>query len=158
MPGAQFQAIHPEWERGFYRAAVPNIPLLKTAQLWLLCWSPKCMNRLLAVLGVVLGLCGCATAESARPSAKLDILPTAQVAGTSTADLTARRAQIFELIVQIQHEVELKAGLPMGVSIYDERSKLAELYLEARQIDRELLRRFQIGDGTARAETIKASF
>lgn len=69
-----------------------------------------------------------------------------------------RRAQLHEQISEIQRQVEMKAGLHMGVAIHDDRSKLTELYREARQIDRELLRRTQSGEGGARLETVKAEF
>ena len=125
------------------------------------------MNRLLAV-GVVSSVtifCGCSTVESSSarnqpkpPARPIEIVPAAQVAATSTAQLTTRRAQLHEQIVAIQREVEMKAGLHMGVAIHDDRAKLNELYLEARQIDRELLRRAQTGEGGARLETVKAEF
>lgn len=131
--------------------------------------SPKRMNRLLAVavLTSATYLCGCTSTNPSaaghpaapKPSPReTEILPAAQVAATSTQELMTRRAQLHEQISEIQREVEMKAGLHMGVAIHDDRSKLTELYREARQIDRELLRRAQNGQGGARLETVKAEF
>ena len=76
----------------------------------------------------------------------------------STPQLMTRRSQLHEQIAEIQREVEMKAGLHMGVAIHDDRSKLNELYLEARQIVRELVRRFQNGDGAVKFDTVRAEF
>jgi hypothetical protein len=54
--------------------------------------------------------------------------------------------------------VELKAGLPMGVAIADERALLGELYREAHEIERELMRRFTQGDPDVTIEQVRASF
>jgi hypothetical protein len=123
------------------------------------------MNRLLAVAVTltVTFFCGCSTVETAESPAKagrrpIEVLPAAQVAAASTAELMSRRTQLHQMILEIQRDVEMKAGLHMGVPIHDDRAKLNELYLEARQIDRELLRRWQGGDGAARVETVKAEF
>lgn len=86
----------------------------------------------------------------------MEVLPPTQIASASTPALTARRAEIHGLILAIQRDVEMKAGLHMGVAIHDDRSKLTELYMEARQIDRELLRRWQAGDTAARADAVQA--
>jgi outer membrane murein-binding lipoprotein Lpp len=118
------------------------------------------MNRLVvvAVVFAVNLLAGCATVDPPGDPRSAEILPPAQLSATSTADLTLRRAQLHEMIAEIRQEVELKAGLHMGVAIHDDRARLAELYLEARQIDRELLRRWNAGEGQARSETVKADF
>lgn len=116
------------------------------------------MNRLLVVtvLATVTLLCGCATVDPGSTAALQDTEPPSHIAAASTAELTTRRAQIDKMIFGIEREVEMKAGLPMGVAIYDGRSQLNELYLEARFIDRELARRWNSGDGAARMETVKA--
>jgi 4-alpha-glucanotransferase len=125
------------------------------------------MNRLLAVavLSAVTFCCGCSTVEtspldsSAKPSVPpVEIIPAAKMAAISTHDLTTRRAQLHQMIAEIQREVEFKAGLHMGVAIHDDRAKLNELYLEARQIDRELLRRAQSTEGGPRIDSVKAEF
>ena len=103
------------------------------------------MNRLPAVavfLAVTL-FAGCATVDSSERSA--------EVSGPAPA-------HIYDTILEIQRQVEMKAGLPMGVAIHDDRAKLAGLYKEARQIDRELLRRYNGGDDAARVETVKAVY
>lgn len=124
------------------------------------------MNGLtaVAVTLTVAFFCGCSTVETSssrppKPAARpAEIVPAAQLAATSTPQLVTRRAQLHEQIAEIQREVEMKAGLHMGVAIHDDRAKLNELYLEARQIDRELVRRFQSGDGAAKFETVRAEF
>ena len=73
-------------------------------------------------------------------------------------ELSMRRTQVYNTILEIQRQVEMKAGLHMGVAIHDDRAKLAELYQEARLLDRELLRRYNGGDGAARVETVKAIY
>ena len=117
------------------------------------------MNRLpaVAVLLAVTLFSGCATVEQ-EGSTEVSALPPTYIAGASTVELSMRRAQLYNTILEIQREVEMKAGLHMGVAIHDDRSKLAELYKEARQIDRELLRRYNSGDGEARVETVKATY
>lgn len=122
------------------------------------------MNGLpaVAVVFAVTFFCGCSTVEtsdaetlSRGDSRSVEIIPAAKIAGTSTPELTVRRAQLHQMISEIQRDVEMKAGLHMGVAIHDDRSKLTELYLEARQIDRELLRRAQSGGGEI-LETVRA--
>ena len=124
------------------------------------------MNGLpaVAVTLTVAIFCGCSTVETSstrppKPEARpVEILPPAQLAAASTPQLMTRRSQLHEQIAEIQREVEMKAGLHMGVAIHDDRSKLNELYLEARQIDRELVRRFQNGDGAVKFDTVRAEF
>jgi len=118
------------------------------------------MNTLLAVAVVttVTFVCGCSTVETAGPLLPAELVPTAQMTAATTAELTARRAQVLERIAEIQREVEMKEGLHMGVVIHDDRAKLTELHLEARQIDSELLRRWKSGEGAGRIETVKAEF
>jgi hypothetical protein len=101
-------------------------------------------------------LSGCATVDATSTTTHLETAPPQHIAAASTAELTARRTQIDKMIFGIEREVEMKAGLHMGVGIYDDRSQLNELYVEARQIDRELTRRVNSGDGAARMETVKA--
>ena len=111
------------------------------------------MNRLLgiAVFTVIaffaaIFLCGCSTLDSNEELRASFEVPPEKVATASTAELRARRELVSEMIVAIEREVEMKAGLHMGVAIHDDRSKLSELYHEARQIDREILRRTQTAD------------
>jgi hypothetical protein len=104
--------------------------------------SPRNMNRLLVVLALSAALffAGCAiskTAENAPPSRA----QSAALATLSTAELEAKRAALNTEIAAIERDVEMKAGLHMGVSIGDERGRLGGLYREAQLIDRELLRR-----------------
>ena len=118
------------------------------------------MNRLPAVavfLAVTL-FAGCATVDSSERSAEVSGPAPAHIVGASTLELSMRRAQVYDTILEIQRQVEMKAGLPMGVAIHDDRAKLAGLYKEARQIDRELLRRYNGGDDAARVETVKAVY
>lgn len=117
------------------------------------------MNRLptVAVVCAVTFFCGCTTVKTTGPTASVQAVPAAQVANATTPELTARRALLYEMILGIQREVEMKAGLTMGLTIPDDRAKLNELYFEARQIDRELLRRWNSGDGGAQVETVKAN-
>lgn len=88
----------------------------------------------------------------------MEAVTPAHMAAASTPELTMRRAQIEKMIHGIQREVELKAGLVMGVEIHDDRAMLEELYLEARQIERELTRRLNMGDGGAWFNTVKAEY
>ena len=132
--------------------------LLFSGGVCLICGSPKHMNRLLAVtvLSTVTLLCGCATVDQESTATLRETEPPPHIVAASTAELTARRAQIDKMVFGIEREVEMKAGLHMGVAIHDDRSQLNALYVEARQIDRELMRRWQSGDGAARMETVKA--
>ena len=80
-----------------------------------------------------------------------------KLAEVSTKELKARRAIVLNRYTEIQREVDLKAGLPMGVAIKDERALLGELYREAHEIERELLRRWTKGDPEVSVEQVKAS-
>lgn len=115
------------------------------------------MNRLqlVAVSLAVTCICGCSTVEKERQAAAFEAVAPAHVAKASTPELTLRRAQIEQMLLEIQREVEMKAGLVMGVAIHDDRAKLEELFREARQIDRELTRRSNSG---SRVETVKAEY
>ena len=75
----------------------------------------------------------------------------------STVELKTRRAEVLKQYAEIQRDVELKAGLPMGVAIKDDRALLGELYREAHEIERELLRRFSLGDPEVTIEQVKLS-
>lgn len=80
-----------------------------------------------------------------------------KLAELSTKELKARRTVVLKRYTEIQREVDLKAGLPMGVAIKDERALLGELYREAHEIERELLRRWTKGDPEISVEQVKAS-
>ena len=118
------------------------------------------MNRLpaVAVLLAVTLFAGCASVDPSESRAEINAPPPAHIVGASTMELSMRRAQVYDTILEIQREVEMKAGLHMGVGIHDDRAKLAGLYKEARQIDRELLRRYNSGDDGARVETVRAVY
>jgi hypothetical protein len=77
---------------------------------------------------------------------------------SSTSDLKARRSEVLKRYAEIQREIELKAGLPMGVAIKDDRALLGELYREAHEIDRELERRFTHGDPDVPTELVRAKW
>jgi hypothetical protein len=81
-----------------------------------------------------------------------------ELAKVSTAELKIRRTAVLKRYAEIQREVDLKAGLPMGVAIKDERASLGDLYREAHEIERELLRRWTRGDPEVTMEQVKASF
>ena len=111
------------------------------------------MNRLLAIpvftaiaFFAVTFCTGCATFHEEEEWRTALGVPPEKIVTASTAELRARRELLQEMIVQIEREVEMKAGLHMGVTIHDDRSKLSEFYREARQIDREILRRTQTAD------------
>ena len=111
------------------------------------------MNRLLAIpvftviaFFAVTFFCGCATLDEEEELRAALQVPPEKIVSASTAELRARRELLQEIIVQIEREVEMKAGLHMGVAIHDDRSQLNALYVEARQIDREILRRTQTAD------------
>ncbi|MGZ8899840.1 MAG: hypothetical protein ACXW3Z_07075 [Limisphaerales bacterium] len=114
--------------------------------------------RLVTVSLAVTVICGCSSVESARQAAALEAETPAHMATASTPELTVRRAQIEQMIYGIQREVEMKAGLVMGVGIHDDRAMLEELYREARLIELELTRRLNMGDGGARFNTVKADY
>jgi hypothetical protein len=81
-----------------------------------------------------------------------------KLTGVPTAELKVRRTAVLKRFAEIQREVDLKAGLPMGVAIKDERAHLGDLYREAHEIERELLRRWTRGDPDVTMEQVKASF
>ena len=74
-----------------------------------------------------------------------------------TAELKERRTEVLRRYGEIQRSVEMKAGLTMGIAMTDERAQLGELYREAHEIERELLRRFSQGDPDVTAEQVKVS-
>ena len=76
----------------------------------------------------------------------------------ATGDLKRRRLVVLKRYAEIQRDVELKAGLPMGLPIHDDRALLGDLYREAHEIERELLRRWNRGDPEVTMEQVKASF
>ena len=99
------------------------------------------MNRLLtfAALSVLsLYLTGCANASR---NADVQSSESALLATVPTAELETRRAALAREITAIEREVEMKAGLHMGVGISDERGRLGELYRQEKTIERELVRR-----------------
>src|SRR5688572_2919896 len=100
------------------------------------------MNRLLLVLALSAApfLAGCVASKTAE-NAPLSRSQSTALATLTTPELEAKRAALQAEIVTIEREVEMKAGLHMGVSISDERGRLGGLYREAQWIDRELLRR-----------------
>ena len=110
----------------------------------------------IASLGVVV-LSGCESTE-----AKVEISPrevgVGNFAGLTTSELQARRAVVLTRYAEIQRDVELKSGLPMGVAMKDERALLGELYREAHEIDRELTRRWSRGDPEVTIQQVRASF
>jgi hypothetical protein len=77
--------------------------------------------------------------------------------GVTTAELQARRTVVLKRYAEIQRDVELKSGLPMGLAIKDERALLGELYREAHEIDRELVRRWSRGDPDVSIQQVRAS-
>ena len=104
-------------------------------------------------LAVVLGVCGCESTEGHSGALTKEVGETL-LAELSTSDLKARRAEVLKRYAEIQRDVELKAGLPMGVAIKDDRALLGELYREAHEIERELQRRFTRGDPDATMEMV----
>lgn len=100
------------------------------------------MKRLLVVLAfaVVPMLCGCVVARDARVAPE-QVVPPPQLASLTVTQLEEKRVAIAAQITSIQREVELKAGLPMGVLISDDRTLLEELELQAKAIQAELVRR-----------------
>lgn len=112
------------------------------------------MNHMLAILSLSFLplLLGCTSTTSSTVPQHSDSLNSVamELASYPTPDLQARQAQVLETIAEIQREVELKAGLHMGVLIRDERARLGDLYREAQQIQRELSRRATAqADGSA---------
>ena len=104
-------------------------------------------------LVVAVGICGCESTEG-RSGAVTKNVGETQFSELSTSDLKARRVEVLKRYTEIQRDVELKAGLPMGVAIKDDRALLGELYREAHEIDRELQRRFSRGDPEVTMEMV----
>ena len=102
-------------------------------------------------------LCGCESTE-----AQTGVMPSEMgqrnLVELSTAELKTRHREVLKRYGEIQQDVELKAGLPMGVAIKDERALLGDLYREAHEIERELLRRFSRGDPEVTIEQLRAGF
>ena len=111
---------------------------------------------LVAVLAASAGLCGCESTED-HSGALAKEVGERNLAAVSTTELKARRAEVLKQYGEIQRDVEFKAGLPMGVSIKDDRALLGELYREAHEIERELIRRFSRGDPEVTMEQVKLS-
>ncbi len=120
-------------------------------------WGRASITLVVAIASLGVGvLSGCESTD-----AKLEISPrevgAGNFAGLTTAELQARRNEVLNSYAEIQRDVELKSGLPMGVAMKDERAKLGELYREAHEIDRELMRRWSRGDPTVSIQQVKAS-
>src|SRR5687767_4636279 len=88
---------------------------------------------------------GCESAEPQAGTLTKEV-GARKFAEVRTADLKARRTEVLKRYAEIQRDVELKSGLTMGVAIKDDRAQLGELYREAHEIERELMRRFSRGD------------
>jgi hypothetical protein len=108
-------------------------------------------------LAVAAGVCGCESTEG-RSGPVANEVGEARLAELSTGKLKARRAEVLKRYGEIQRDVELKAGLPMGVAIKDDRALLGELYREAHEIDRELQRRFTRGDPDVTVEMVSSKW
>ena len=121
-------------------------------------WRGRMGVTLVAATGLVLAgiVSGCESTERQKEVSHSEV-EAHDIAKLTTRELKARRAVVLQRYAEIQREVELKAGLPMGVAIKDERSLLGDLYREAHEIERELLRRWTKGDPEVRAEHVKAS-
>ena len=100
------------------------------------------MNRLLTFLAIFAAslFAGCMSNSQLGRNAATSINEES-LAILNTAELEARHAALKAQIVTIEREVEMKAGLHMGIAISDERGRLSELYREAKIIEQELLRR-----------------
>lgn len=121
-------------------------------------WKRGSTSLLMAMgFAAITGFCGCEStdAEAGNIAMEREENPLVDL---STIQLKARRAEILKRYGEIQREVELKAGLPMGVAIKDDRALLGELYREAHEIERELMRRFSRGDPDVTMEQVRASF
>jgi hypothetical protein len=101
------------------------------------------MNRLLTLLAIsaVSFFAACVTSSESLENARNSLIEPSRLAALNIPDLEARRAALKAEIIAIEREVEMKAGLHMGVGISDERGRLSELYREANLIEREILRR-----------------
>ena len=100
------------------------------------------MDRLLILAAIsLLPLCaGCAFTKTAG-NTPASLNQRAALTALPTPELQARRASLAAQIAAIEGDVEMKAGLHMGVTIGDDRGRLTELYREASAIEKELLRR-----------------
>ena len=98
------------------------------------------MNGLLIVGAIFVAtlLSACSSASKTARNAQIS---EASLAALNTTELEARRTALKSEIASIEREVEMKAGLHMGVGISDERGRLSDLYRETNLIERELLRR-----------------
>lgn len=116
------------------------------------------MNKLLTfvVLSTLPLFVGCASTRDSSQSS-IPNPHSIAIANSATSDLEARRAEVWEKIAAIQQEVELKAGLHMGVLIRDERGRLVELFEEAQAIEQELLRRSATARQNGGPQILKAS-
>jgi hypothetical protein len=101
------------------------------------------MKRSLAVVGVLMLplFAGCVNIRKTSLNTPVSAEEVSKLTALTTAELEARHVGLNAEIVEIEHEVELKAGLHMGVFISDERTRLAELLRESEVIERELVRR-----------------
>ena len=121
-------------------------------------WARAGITLVTAIVSLGVGvLSGCESTD-----AKVEISPkevgVGNFSGITTAELQARRAMVLRQYAEIQRDVELKSGLPMGVAMKDERAILGELYREAHEIDRELVQRWSRGDPDVTIQQVKASF
>jgi hypothetical protein len=121
-------------------------------------WGRASVTLVVAIASLGVGaLSGCETTD-----AKVEISPrevgAGNLAGMTTAELQERRSVVVKRYAEIQRDVELKSGLPMGVAMKDERALLGELYREAHEIDRELVRRWSRGDPDVTIQHMRASF
>ena len=121
-------------------------------------WARAGVTLVTAIVSLGVGVSsGCESTD-----AKVEISPkevgVGNFAGMTTAELQTRRAMVLRQYGEIQRDVELKSGLPMGVAMKDERAMLGELYREAHEIDRELVRRWSRGDPDVTIQQVKASF
>lgn len=114
----------------------------------------KLSSLLLAIFTGSAALCGCESTEENSGTLAREV-GGRDLADLSTSQLKVRRAEVLKHYAEIQRDVELKAGLPMGVAIKDDRALLGELYREAHEIERELLRRFSRGDPEVSMEQVK---
>ena len=113
-------------------------------------------SLLLTILAASGVLCGCESTEDHSGTFAKEV-GARNMTEVSTTELKRRRAEVLRQYADIQRDVELKAGLPMGVAIKDDRALLGELYREAHEIERELLRRFSRGDPEVTVEQVKLS-
>lgn len=111
-------------------------------------------SLIVAVLAGFAGFCGCESTDDNSGTLTREV-GVRDLAELSTSQLKVRRAEVLKHYAEIQRDVELKAGLPMGVAIKDDRALLGELYREAHEIERELLRRFSRGDPEVSMEQVK---